>query len=277
MAAPAKKEETKKEEIKTVPAVAGANAPPAFMDEKYAGGKGVSTAQEDNLVPLIYILQPLSPQVDKKKPSFIEGAEPGSIWLRNAAKPIVGGDEGIIFQPCFFDKDWVEWIPRDNGGGFVARHRELPKNAERIEDERNPNRVRYVIKETGNEIIETRYHIGYVISADGPLPYVIPMSSSGHTVSRGWMMKMNSKKIGAKKAHSFTYLYRLTTVQRTNKAGTWYTWDVQDAGWVQKEEDVVRGLELHEAFFGGLKTTEAPAEPAAEEVSEAKDGDAVVM
>ena len=66
----------------------------ADMMEKDAG-KGVSTAQEDNLVPLIYVLQANSPQVNKRDERYIEGAEPGDFWLRNAPQPIVKGAEGV--------------------------------------------------------------------------------------------------------------------------------------------------------------------------------------
>ena len=66
----------------------------AAMMEKDAG-KGVSTAQEDNLVPLIYVLQTNSPQVNKRDERYIEGAEPGDLWLRNAPQPIVKGAEGV--------------------------------------------------------------------------------------------------------------------------------------------------------------------------------------
>src|SRR6202035_3091033 len=58
--------------------------PPAALADrmKADAGRGVSTAQEDNQVPLIYVLQPLSPQVDKRSEQYVEGAEPGDLWLR---------------------------------------------------------------------------------------------------------------------------------------------------------------------------------------------------
>lgn len=215
-------------------------------------GKGISTAQEDNLVPLIYILQALSPQVNKRNPSYIEGAEAGSIWLRNSASPIVDGEQGILFQPCYFTKDWVEWVPRDAGGGYVARHREFPAGAKKSADPKNPNKVKYIMP-NGNELIETRYHIGFAITDAGPLPYVIPMISSGHTVSRQWMFLMNAKHHNGKKLPSWSCLYKLRTKERSNAAGTWFTWDVSDGGWVSSPDDYARGKTLYEAFSSGSK------------------------
>ena len=234
---------------------------PATLVERMQidAGKGVSTAQEDNLVPLIYVLQALSPQVNKRNSEYLEGAEPGAIWLRNSPTPIVNGDEGIIFQPCHFSKDWVEWVPRDAGGGFVGRHPACPADAKRQEDPKNPNKVKFV-RPNGNEVMETRYHVGFVVTANGPLPYVIPMSSSGHTASKQWMFMMNSKLLANnKKAASFAYLYRLKTKQRTNALGTWFTWDISDEGMVQTVDEYDRGCTLYEAFASGAKQVEAPA------------------
>lgn len=221
-------------------------------------GRGVSTAREDNIVPLIYILHPLSPQVNKRNSDYIDGAEGGSIWLRNAPTPIVSGEEGILFQPCHFSKDWVEWVPRDNGGGFVGRSDNVPADAERREDPKQPAKVRF-IRPNGNEVIGTRYHIGFVYLPSGlVLPYVIPMSSTGHTVSRQWMVMMNARTIGGRIAPSWAGIYRLKTKERSNAAGTWFTWDVQDAGWVQSAEDYARGRTLNASFEAGEQKVEAP-------------------
>lgn len=250
----AKRDEKKTQQLATTGAPV-----PAFMKSRLEKdvGKGVSTAQEDNLVPLIYVLQAQSPQVNKRNAAYIEGAEASDIWLRNAPDPIVKGDIGILFQPCFFSKDWGEWVPRDSGGGFVARHLELPQDAKKIEDPKNPNRVKYV-RPNGNEIVEARHHVGYVITNNGPLPYVISLSGSGHTVSRQWMFMMNGAQVDGQKAPSFAKLYKLTTKERSNASGTWFTLDVKDAGWVSSEADYQRGLELHDAFVKGEKKAEAP-------------------
>lgn len=258
MARTAKKEIEVVKPRPTVPSVKAAVVP-AFMKGRMErdAGKGVSTAQEDNLVPLIYILQAQSPQVNKRNAAYIEGAEASDIWLRNAPDPIVRGDTGFLFQPCFFNKDWIEWVPRDSGGGFVARHLELPQDAKKIEDPKNPNRVKY-IRPNQNEVVETRHHVGYVITENGPLPYVISLSGSGHTVSRQWMFMMNGAQIDGQKAPSFAKLYRLKSKERSNAAGTWFAFDVKDEGWVETDTDYQRGLELHDAFVKGEKRAEAP-------------------
>lgn len=234
----------KEEEKQHLPATTtGLPAHLAGLAEADAG-KGVSTAQEDNIIPLVYILQAQSPQV-MRGPGQIEGAQAGDIWLRNSAvREIMPGGAGIVVQPCAFSKSWIEWVPRDSGGGFIARHAVRPADA--IQDPDDPN---HWTRPNGNELVETREH--YVM-AEGQ-PYVIPFSSTGHTTSRTWMALMNQFRIGAAPAPSWARRYRLSTVQRTNSLGTWYQWKVEDLGWVPSQEEYQVGKMLHEAVTSGAK------------------------
>lgn len=223
-------------------------------------GKGTSQAAEDNLVPLIYILQSNSPQVNKRGDAYIEGAESGDIWLRHAPQPIIKGNTGFIFVPCYWFKDYVEWIPRDAGGGFVGRHKDLPPECMVQEDPKNPNKVRNVMP-NGNELVLTANHAGFVLMEDGRiLPYLIPMKSTGLTVSRQWMYMMNSKSTrDGKVLPSFSHKYRLTTKHRKNKDGEWDVFDVSDVAMLTNNEKYLylMGRSLEQAFKSGQKQGEA--------------------
>jgi hypothetical protein len=225
-------------------------------------GKGLSQSQEDNLVPLIYVLQALSPQVMTRNAEYIEGASPGDFWLRFAANPIHKGEEGIEVQPCFFAKDWIEWIPRSKGGGFVARHASRPADVVETSDSQNPNKVR-LVRPNGNELVETRNHIVRVFTESGAVPYVLPFSSTGHSTSRQWMFMMNNRS----GVPSFGRRYRLTTKERTNPLGTWFGVEVKDIGWVSVE-DYAEGKKLYEAFASGAKRAEEPIVAAASRSTE---------
>lgn len=190
-------------------------------------GKGVSTAVEDNIVPLVYILQALSPQVQKKKEEYIDGAEAGMIWFRGTSD-VVSGEDGIPVVPCYFTKVWIEWQP--NRGGFVARHDNKPDDAVLTTDSENPKR-KFWRRPSGNIVVETREHVVLVLDIfDRPMPFVIPMSGSGHGASRAWMSLMNRKVIPNTdlKAPSYSFIYRMKLQFRTNADGDWYMWDVHD-------------------------------------------------
>jgi hypothetical protein len=248
-------------------------------------GRGVSTDAADNIVPLVYVMHPLSPQVDESSPSYVPGAKAGSIWLRNAETPMVDKDQGILVQPCAFWKDWVEWVPRDSGGGFVARFPVIAATAadvarfkktlgeklgsSLIEGEDIPdvgdatfvidpaNRQKKWSRPNGHDLILTRNHAVRCIMSPGVgLPYVIPMKGASHAVSKGWMGKFMVKRLNGKLLPSFACLYRLTTRQKKNTKGVWYQLEVDDAGYASAE-DYREGRALADAFETGAKVAEA--------------------
>lgn len=211
---------------------------------KYSGA-GTSQAAEDNIIPLIYVLQSGSPQVKKGDPARIEGAEAGDFYLRNSANPIVKGEEGLEFQPVFFYKGWVEWMP--DRGGFVTQHAEKPADAKA--DPSNPNKF---IRDNGNEVVETRYHGGFVLNGGQAQPYILPLSSTGHAFSRQWMVTQNSKRLGNNIAPAWACIYKITTKVRQNQFGSWFSPVHADMGWVD-DAAFDRGVALYEGFQSGAK------------------------
>jgi hypothetical protein len=234
---------------------------------KAASGLGASTSADDNLVPLIAVLQGLSPQVNKRDDKYVEGAEPGDILLKNAPSPLVKGAGGFVFQPCYFQHEWLEWVPRDDGGGFVGRFPfnataqrfGLPSDAEQVDDGKNSRIKRWVRKSAGTEFVDNRSYAGYVQTKDGWLPFILPFSGSGHTAARQLMFLINSKMLPDSSGieASFAYVYRLPTIQRKNKLGTWFVFDPRNER-VASDEEFDRGYTLHMAFASGKKLAESP-------------------
>lgn len=262
----------------------GRAAPAAAATKDGAGGRGLSTRRVDNLVPLVYVLDAKSKQCDKQDPQYIRGAEAGMILLRGAQEPLVDGDKGMMFQPCDFWREWNIWAPKR--GGFVSKIpipdsvddvnafivKQVPgaKEVEVNDEQGNPRKVWRDTK-TGNDLVFTRCHAGFVLSEDGsepPLPYIIPLSSTGHSVSRAWMPMMNRKTLpDGRIADSFACVYRLRTRQRTNTKGKWYVLNVEDVVdeqgalccWLD-DAQVEMGEALRNAIRSGEKTAEAPME-----------------
>jgi hypothetical protein len=263
----------KKNALATMNAGAGA-ALPAFMADKAAkdAGKGTSQDAADNLVPMVYLLQSGSPQAKKRDPAYIEGAEEGDIWLKNSGlqpTEIVKGDDGLLVQPCFFFKEWVEWKP--NRGGYAGRHEERPADAEQKEIEVEGKLRTVWMRPNGNVVVETRQHIvlvhleakdadGKLAKTGSKLAYAIPMAGSQHTPSRAWMARMNAKSIPGVDgpAPSWACLYRLKPKGKQNEDGSWVIYDIIDAGWVQTAEEYEAGARLHGSFASGEKVVEAP-------------------
>jgi len=74
----------------------------------------------DYTIPFINLLQDLSKQV-KRGPDKIEGAEAG-MFANSANGQVFNGEEGFYFVPVAIEKKVCEWVPRNEGGGFVAHH-----------------------------------------------------------------------------------------------------------------------------------------------------------
>lgn len=229
-------------------------------------GEGISTNPADYLIPMIYVLQPLSPQVLRDKPDmFIEGAEPGHIYLKNSLEPIQGD---IWFQPCFHYHKWVEWIPRKQGGGFVASYdhdgRQVPPEslkATPYRDPENPKAQRYKIN-GANDLVDTAYYVGYVLEEDctKPREYILPLASTQHTFGKR-MMGEAKNRITPKGSQASlpSSMYHVITKMRSNQAGEWYVYDFPDpAGdpdsvvkWVTQDQ-LIMGRRLRDAFKEGI-------------------------
>jgi hypothetical protein len=226
----------------------------ALLNEDY--GKGVSTSADDNIVPFVGIVQTLSPQLKPRHEKFIKDAQVGMILLKGATPPVVDGEnEGIVVQPCAFDKAWVEWVPRAKGGGFVTRHPydQKPDDIVVKPDLENPKKMK-MFRPNGNEIIETRYHFVLI----GGAPYVIGFTSSGHTVSREWMDLMNKQKTGGKTDPSWRHSYRLTTKLRTKNDNEWFVFSAEKVdGWVPTTEEYLLGRALNKSVMAGVKVAAA--------------------
>jgi hypothetical protein len=228
--------------------------------KKSGGGGGLSQKMEDNLVPLLVVLTTTSPQVVKKDPKYVEDAEAGDIWLRNDPNPIVKGSEGVPVQFCGQYSEWVEWIPRESGGGIAGRYPIDKKPKEAVQDDENPNK--WYLGE--NDLIDTRnvilnvYHNGLDAPPDG---YVMPLKSTGHGVAKGWMTNMNKKKFPGTNLtpDGWHCIYLMKSQTKTNKKGTWCLPEIHDlredgefVGWAT-DEQVAYGQAMHDAFAKGEK------------------------
>jgi len=262
---------TKKAEVmttpKTQPTVASSSELQKLMAED--AGAGISNRPEDNLIPQIKVLQPLSPQV-LDGPGHVPGAKAGDFLLMG--KP-VSGSEGFWFQPAQMEQLWLEFLPLDRGGGFIAAHefRAGPKGepippptAKQVE------KFHYVFP-NGNECVHYRQMAGIVWQQGKGLEFVISFKGSGHSVAKAW--NTEAGRVGrlpnGQQAPLWAHLYHLTTSQRRNAQGQWYVIDVGPAVALDDDSlsDIVSdwstayhiGKRLH-AAFGKEKVAEVEVE-----------------
>lgn len=263
--------------------VATTKAPgvPAHLQDYQSTGLGVPVDQKDFLIPMARVLDAKSPEVTKGMPNYIKGAEAGDIFIKNAPNPIIKGEEGFIFQPCFKDEAVVEWLPRNKGGGggggFVASHPGdyllINKDVCQTPHPENPTKMIWTRKSNKNWLVETRRYAGYAIFDDGPMPLVIPFQSTGHTVAKQWNMLIAGQRLpNGQRADIFLVYYHLTTTLKQRQDQSWYVFDIVNAGPTNKDnglptqllvptrEDADRGRQLYEQLASGQAKI-APQEP----------------
>lgn len=215
MAAAKKEVEERKDHL---PAVAG------FEDDS---GAGFENADKDSFaLPFLALLQKMSPQVDEALPEYIDGAKAG-MWCNTVTSEIYDGKEGIRVVPCAYQRVFLEWVPRDQGGGFVAEY-PVDKGLELLAGCTQDDKKRDILP-NGNELQDTRVHYVLIVGEDGSYaPGILSLSRTNTKGSRKWMSIMDGIKLprsngaGVFTPPMFSHIYRLTTVMRSNDQGSWY-------------------------------------------------------
>jgi|TARA_X000001382_G_scaffold109934_1_gene86280 hypothetical protein len=210
------------------------NLPMASMFEGDAH-KGMEQMGADDLaLPFIRILGDLSPQVKKSKAEYVEGAEPGMLF-NTVSKELYDGSKGIQVVPCYYKREYIEWSDRGEGPGApIAVH---PANTD-LMNQTNRDAMGKDRLPNGNYLENTASYYVMVLSDDGSAETaLITMKSTGLKTSRQWNSMISGIKLqgtnGKFTPPMFSHIYHLTTVEMSNKKGTWSTWSVAKVGPVQ--------------------------------------------
>lgn len=138
---------------------AGALAVGDFGED--AGGGFENQTMADKTVPFLVLLQDGSPQVKKRDvENYIEGAEPGHM-INSVTNELYNGEEGLIFLCCMTEHCFVEWVPRDKGGGFRGKHAVGSPIVVKAQQNAQGRKLTVPVEGGGaNELIETFYMYG---------------------------------------------------------------------------------------------------------------------
>jgi hypothetical protein len=163
-----------KEETESIVKPADTAAPLAISGDDYDYGEDAGKGFEGQTkykVAFFATLQSNSPQVENQNPA---GAKKGDIF-NTITKELIEGSEGLVFVPVDIEYTYVEWIPRDKGGGFVGKHSPTsPEVVDSIENHRATTGLRFPDKAhplkrlgTDNDLQETYYLYVLQLTPDG--------------------------------------------------------------------------------------------------------------
>ena len=234
---------------------------PAVMDDIYnTAGEGTQYDSSEMIIPFLRIAQGLSPQTKKLKPEYIEGLKEGDLFNTVTGEYWAGGD-GVHVIPCYQVTKFLEFVPRDQGGGFKG---ELAANNP---DLQNTTRVGpKEILPNGNELSRSDQHYCIMIDKDEiPQMVIVDMKSTMLKVSRRWKTKIAMQKIRHPQTGVlitpavFATVWHLKSVAESNDQGDWFNYSVEKVGLVEDREIFAMAKDFRNSIVKGeVKAQEEP-------------------
>jgi len=197
-------------------------------------GDGLENVKSNDLIiPRLTILQALSPQVQAKKPEYIQGAQVGDICDVGTGEIF---EPPLVFLPVHYVKQYLEWAPRSSGKGLVKIHDSADILEQCTMDEKNRAHL-----PSGNYIAETAQFFGLNISAGGRRSF-LPMSSTQLKKARRWLTLATSEKVARPDGSTFTpplfyRTYNISVVDESNAEGSWAGWKIERGAKLQELGD----------------------------------------
>lgn len=192
-------------------------------------------------IPFISILQKMSPEVDEDSSEHMEGAKAGML-LHSVSKALFDGKEkGLYIVPLHVEKKYMEWIPRDQGGGLVNVF--SPSDPTVLKLIAGHSEYDAIETADGNELKMTFNAFCLIIREDGTTePVVIGFTSSNIGPLKEWLGLARS--ITAKNDQGkdfslplYSHVYHFKAKFNENKKGAWFGWNI---GFVGGSEEAAR-------------------------------------
>lgn len=237
-----------------------------FSQHQSAGFEQVS--REDLGIPFLSIIQKGSPQVDRDHKEYatkgIPGAEVGDIINTVSNAVICKAGQEMQFIPCSYKKLFMEWTPREKGGGLVKTHTDANILLECVKNEKGQDVLR-----SGNLIVTTAYFYGVALLGDNRVPCVIGLTSTQLKKSKQWLnTATNIKLIGPKGQYTppfYSHGYLLSTTSESNAKGNWRGWIIKLGSIVNDPTLIVECIDYSKRSATISRQIEAPKEESAEE------------
>lgn len=239
-------------------AVAKAPIQDLFAVDGQGGASGFENVKPgDTAVPFIYILQALSPQVKRGHPQFISTAKDG-FFFNNVTLEVL--EPPIVVIPCFYQKSFVEWMPRDSGGGFVKAHPD-----ESILEGCKKNEKNLDVLPNGNHVIQTAYYFVLNVRKDGKCERsVLSFTRTQLKKSRRWLSQMMSLQLkvagkGTFRPPMFSHSYELDTILEQKDKFSWYGFRIGSPKILVSEEQYLMARTFHQECNAGAVKVKEPA------------------
>lgn len=212
----------------------------APFDYGKMGGEGFeNTSGADYAIPFLTLLQSNSPECDGSvEGRQIKDARPG-MMMNSVSRELIDGEKGVVIVPCLTQHEFIEWKPRDKGGGFVGTHAVNSAVVQKAIAEAKQFGANKT--DEGNDLSETFSIYGMLIEKNGvpcdPEMIVVGFNSTKIKGYKQIMYRLRTVK-GSKNIPLFAHQLRITSVNDKNAKGAFKNFKTEPA----VENDVTKSL-----------------------------------
>jgi hypothetical protein len=196
--------------------------------EEFEGAGFENQTSDDYTIPFLRILQAISPILNDRT-DLKQG-----MLLNTVTGEGFEGKTGVTFVPSVTQHAYIEFKPREAGGGFVGVH---TVNSDVVTEAVAKSTAFGDYKTAaGNELTETFSVYGCVVDADGaPSSCVIAFTGALIKKYKAWMTKAKTIQIKLPSgrliaAPLMAHKYRLKTVLDKSPKGAFYNWEISFDG-----------------------------------------------
>lgn len=181
---------------------------PEYLRGKVGNQAGLEeVGQEDVLIPRLCIAQAMSHEVTEGDPKFIKDLRPGQ-FFNSLTQKIYG--KKVILVPLFFFHQFIEFIPKEQGGGIAAQY----KNRADVP----PQDLEFI---DGQKPAVTEFKNEMSLLIDGETgayePLVVSFKSTGMNAAKKWNSLMRQTNLPA---YARSYVLEITNEKNTK--GAWF-------------------------------------------------------
>ena len=181
--------------------------------------------QEDRSTPYLGVLQQNSPQCRDPEDGGIEGAKAGMFYNSATNELYEGRSEGVVIVPAYTEHVYVEYRPRESGGGFVGSH---AADSDVVRLARSNAVTFNRLNVDGNDLTE-QFNVYAVLTEGGEVlgGIVIPFTSTKIKAYKKWNTRVSTlllPRADGKRAVPplFSHLVRIRSVPEENQHGKFF-------------------------------------------------------
>lgn len=245
-------------------ALAKADAAALAMMGEYAGAGLEHADSETMAIPFLRVLQKSSPQCDEAMSEFNEAARPGML-LDTVTGDLMSGKEGITILPCAFERQFLIFAARGNGGfkGEIAiedvADKEQAGEIVRHEGRMLMNPSNPPNPKTDDSVSDTRLHYCLILHPTGPRRALLSLTSTQIKKSKQLLSMLAGAKVAGRTPPTWMNRIKLTTIPEQNDFGSWHGVKFEADGFIDSPDLFTEGVEFHKLVTSGEANVDVPS------------------